>query len=259
MAASPTARVVLPWIASVLIHGLLAVGVFLMPDNAEPQRRAFELSNRKLPPPPPPPPPPPKLKLKKPVKLAMRKLPPRAARKLPPPPAEPKVTTKPKSVEPTRTPTFGIKLSGTATAAPGTGIQVPQGETLLTKPTRKPQKKKKKPGKIGKVDRPGFKTKFKTGERAPLAVVTRLPKVGKRVVPEYPDRMKELGIEGRVVLELTINASGKVIKARVVTGLHPQLDAAARAAALKMRFSPGTVNNVAVSVKIPYTFTFVLD
>ena len=45
----------------------------------------------------------------------------------------------------------------------------------------------------------------------------------------------------------------------VVQSLDPTLDEAAVQAAKDMRFSPGRVGEVAVSVDITYTFTFVLD
>lgn len=251
----------LSWALSVLLHGGLGLVLWLMPAAAKlpPPLKPIELTDRELPPepekpePPEPKPPPPAAQ----PKVAMiRKLPRPTVQ--PPPEQTPEAKpTEPKSVEPTRPPTFGIKLEGTSRAPAGTGVQVPEGDTLLTKPTRKQQKKK--PGKVAKTERRGFKADYEKGERAPLAVVTKMPKVQQKVIAEYPDKTKELGIEGRVVLQLSVDGKGRVKEARVVTALHPLLDAAAKAAALKMRFAPATVNGTPVAVKIPYTFTFVLD
>jgi TonB family protein len=117
-----------------------------------------------------------------------------------------------------------------------------------------------KKGPSRKVERPsGFKASYGKGEEAPVAVVTTQPKVLRQVTAEYPEKMKELGIEGRVILELTVDENGRVARARVLTSLRAELDAVALVAARQLLFSPARVNGVPVKVKIPYTFTFVLD
>jgi protein TonB len=241
----------------VLIHGLFGLVILLMPAEATRQKYLppIEILKREQKPKKPPP----KKDKEPPKPLEVKPMPKRVAmvRKLPPePPPEPEPQEPPQ--EPVVPPSFGISLEGTATAAPGSGVQVPRGETLLAKPPD-PKDPKKKPKKAA-PRRSGFKTSYGKGEHAPLAVVTTMPKIqGQKVQAEYPEKARELGIEGRVVLELTIDAQGKVKLARVLKGLHPLLDASAKAAALKMRFVPGTVNGTPVTVKIRYKFTFVLD
>jgi len=105
----------------------------------------------------------------------------------------------------------------------------------------------------------GFKRTFKKGEVAPRAVISKRAKVLKRVQPAYPASVTALGIEGRVTTRLTISETGAVIKAVVTKGLHPKLDAAAVAAAKKMRFAAATVDGKPVTTTITYKFTFVLD
>jgi protein TonB len=251
----------LGWVLSLVLHGALAGIVFLLPAEA---RRLpttpIEVIERKLPEPPRPKPPEPKEE----PKLEPREAPPEAkvamVKRIPkaPPRAEPEPEAKaePKGPPPDDTgpKTFGLKMEGTTKAAPGTGVAIPRGDSLRVSPTitkKGPEKKQEKPT--------GFKTSYSRGEEAPVAVVTVQPKVLRQVTAEYPERMKELGIEGRVVLELTIDGSGKVAAVRVLTGLRAELDAVAVAAARKLLFSPATVNGVPVKVKIPYTFTFVLD
>jgi protein TonB len=182
---------------------------------------------------------------------------PRPVEPPPEPPAEP--PERPKEPPPEAVPpSFGLKLSGTAKAPAGQGVQVPEGDTLKASPTQRRQEKDKdKP--VAPPSGHGFKKDYTPGEKAPLAVATTLPKMVKKVVPEYPEKARELGIEGRVMLELTVDGEGKVIDVRIVKGLHPVLDAAAVEAAKKMRFQPGTVNGTPVTLKIPVPFTFVLD
>lgn len=111
----------------------------------------------------------------------------------------------------------------------------------------------------GKPTGTGFKKTYRPGEQAPVAVITSKPKPLKRVVPAYPERMRELEIEGRVRLLLTIDGNGRVIKAKVIKSLRKELDDEAVKAAKKMLFAAAKVNGVPVTVTIPYTFTFVLD
>ena len=153
-------------------------------------------------------------------------------------------------------PSFGLQLSGTATARAGQGVQVPVGNTLKVSPE---VRSRKPPGPGAPRTRPGFKKRYSAGEDAPLAVVSTMPRPIQRVPASYPEEARDLEIEGRVVLELTVDSTGKVVNVRVVKRLHPLLDAEASRAARKMRFTPGTVNGTPVRVKIPYTFTFVLD
>jgi protein TonB len=236
--------------------------MFLLPAEAvQRQYKTIELTQRRLRPPPPPPPeklePPDPPKPKPAPKLvAMQRTPPKPQKPPEEPPPEPPVKPPP-TQPPAVPPSFGLKLSGTARAPAGQGVQVPEGNTLRVSP--KQRTKKPKQGPTAKVARPGFKKDYTPGEKAPLAVVTTMPWVAKRVPAEYPEKARDLEIEGRVVLELTVDGTGKVVAVKVVKSLHPLLDKAAIAAARKMQFRPGTVNGTPVEVKIPYTFTFVLD
>jgi TonB family protein len=62
-----------------------------------------------------------------------------------------------------------------------------------------------------------------------------------------------------VVVSLLIDEEGHVANARVLKPLDPRLDKATLAVVSRLRFSPARVGGKAVQVRIPYTFTFVLD
>lgn len=237
------------WIVSLLIHGGFAALIFWLPyDISASNQVPIEIDIKKTNPPLPS-----KTEKEsasekqlkqKPVRAVKKELP----HKHPPPLGDLNAKEPPK--EDTGPKTFGIEMSSTTTVSSGQGVQIPSGQSLQVSPSVK---------RIGKGSPQGFKQNYAKGELAPVAVATSMPKVLTRIVPTYPDRMKELGIEGRVVLELTIDGNGRVINVSIIRSLHKELDESAKQAAWKMRFTPAKVNGTAVSMKIPYTFTFVLD
>lgn len=54
----------------------------------------------------------------------------------------------------------------------------------------------------------------------------------------YPEALREKGVEGRVGLQVRLDSSGTPVAARVVTPLHPELDAIALRAVSHMRWQP---------------------
>jgi len=256
---------IVPWFASVLAHGGLAGLLVVMPEGSilDKKMNPIEVVERELPlpkpKPKPPEPKPPEPEAKpEPKPEAPKPKPKRRPRPRPdepppePPPAEEKSEEQQEATGPK---TFGINLEGTTTAGPGEGVALPQGDSLAVSP----RIRKRGPKQKSKGPKTGFKTTYRRNERAPIAMITTKPKVKKRVLASFPERARDLGIEGRVQLELTIDANGRVVKVKLLKGLHPLLDASAQKAARKMRFVPATVNGTAVKVKIKYTFTFVLD
>jgi len=79
-------------------------------------------------------------------------------------------------------------------------------------------------------------------------------KVIKRVAPEYPEEAERARIQGRVVLDLTVDESGNVSVAKVVSG-PAELREAAADAAKQWRFS----NAAKTPVTIQITLQFALD
>ncbi len=64
------------------------------------------------------------------------------------------------------------------------------------------------------------------------------PEPIEKVELEYPVEARQLGLEGRIVLRLFVDAEGRVEKVDVVSGAGEVLDKAAVAAAMQWRFSP---------------------
>ena len=61
------------------------------------------------------------------------------------------------------------------------------------------------------------------------------------------------------MLKLTIDEKGNVSEVRVVRGVHPELDAAAKAAAFRFKFKPGKSGGEPVITKgFVYRYTWVL-
>ena len=76
-----------------------------------------------------------------------------------------------------------------------------------------------------------------------------------RPQPPYPQMARAAGIEGAVVVEVTVGENGSVISARAVSG-HPLLRDAAVQAARGWRFSPTMLSGVPVKVIGTITFNF---
>jgi TonB family protein len=76
------------------------------------------------------------------------------------------------------------------------------------------------------------------------------------VAPIYPDIARAAGVSGMVVLECTIDPTGHVVDARVITG-HPLLNAAALDAVRQWRYSATRLNGVPVAVLMTVTVRFI--
>ncbi len=74
----------------------------------------------------------------------------------------------------------------------------------------------------------------------------------------YPEAAAKAGLQGDVILKLTIDREGKVTKADVMEALGSGFDEAAQAAALLFRFKPATRDGVPVAVIIPWKYSFTL-
>jgi protein TonB len=85
----------------------------------------------------------------------------------------------------------------------------------------------------------------------------RLPQPLSNPPPVYPSQARLEGRQGTVVLELTVDADGRVSAARVVqSSSHPVLDAAAQRALRSWRFTPGQRGGqpVEMTVRLPVHF-----
>jgi TonB family protein len=99
---------------------------------------------------------------------------------------------------------------------------------------------------------PGGRT---AGRNAPVsggilnAKATSLPK------PPYPAVARAARASGTVIVQVTVDETGKVTEARAISG-HPLLKAAAEQAARQARFTPTTLSGQPVKVKGVLTYNF---
>jgi TonB family protein len=89
-----------------------------------------------------------------------------------------------------------------------------------------------------------------------VAEVSQLPRFINQVKPLYPDSAKHAGIEGVVILQVDIDATGVVMDVEVIQGLGSGCDEAAVAAMKQSTFTPAYAGSepVPVRIKIPYRF-----
>jgi TonB family protein len=74
--------------------------------------------------------------------------------------------------------------------------------------------------------------------------------------PIYPERAKQLGITGRVIVSVLISQEGTVVWARIEEG-DPMLAEAVRQVACNARFQPAVIGGVTVLSSGVLTFNFV--
>ncbi|HLM47767.1 MAG TPA: TonB family protein [Myxococcaceae bacterium] len=240
-------------LVSLGVHGVGFVLLSRMQERTVPvAQRPVELvmvEVQKPPPPPPPPeepkPPPPKPKLAPkppPVKVAKAETPP------PPPPpdaAPPPPNDAPPPEQPARPVPLVVGISMSSTTSAG-GFAAPVGNTVYGKT----ENTAKDPKEVKAYSAPRY---------VPVYQVDSEPSVAGEVKIAYPDEARRAGIEGPVVLSITISHEGKVLKAVIVSGPGYGLNEAARDALMRFRFKPAIKNGEAVSTEMKYTYTFLLD
>jgi protein TonB len=77
------------------------------------------------------------------------------------------------------------------------------------------------------------------------------------VPPVYPELARAAQVEGIVILEAVIDASGAVTSARVLRG-HPMLDQSALDAVQRWKFTPARLNDEVIPVVMTVTVRFTL-
>jgi len=180
----------------------------------------------------------------------------------PPPPKKVEAPSQPKNTPPPPTnttptpvgheamaalPDFGIALSGGGEggiAVPVAGITANAGSQRAAGSNAATEKKVRGPA-----------PKPTDAADACVEEATK-PKYRDRVQPQYPDSARSANIEGKVRIEVTINAEGDVTDARIVQGLGHGLDEAALVAMKRTKFHPATKcgKPVATTIVIPITF-----
>lgn len=85
------------------------------------------------------------------------------------------------------------------------------------------------------------------------------PELLHEVTPRYTEPARRAGIEGAVILDLVIDAEGRVASATVLRGLPLGLTEAATDAVARWRFAPSVFNGRPVAVRYILTVWFNLD
>lgn len=145
----------------------------------------------------------------------------------------------------TAPPVFGVTMSSVVGPGSGSGFKVRVGNTLM----KDPEEEFTPPEEV------------KAYKPVPLYKVTRQPKFTRGVCkPEpYPPQAKQMGIEGRVELEVELRADGTVGEVKLIRGLGFDIDAAAIAAMKKCPFTPGEIGSKQVTTRITVGITFIIE
>lgn len=84
--------------------------------------------------------------------------------------------------------------------------------------------------------------------------------VAERITPiPYPERAKNLGIEGILEIEILIGTSGSVEQITIIRSPHPSFDKAAKSAVVKWKFKPAKNKGVPVRVRARKEIEFNLN
>jgi|GEM_PF-1566388 TonB family protein len=95
-------------------------------------------------------------------------------------------------------------------------------------------------------------------EQGQSSVVDKEPELVKFVRAPYPPEQLRLGIEGTVLLDILVNEYGLVDGVSVAKGLAPQLDSAAKSAAMQFVFTPALIDKKPIAVMLRFEYPFFL-
>ena len=129
----------------------------------------------------------------------------------------------PKDAPPPK-PVFGVSMNSTVEGNSGLSVRV--GNTIGVKPSDEV---------VAPEDvQPLRQVSFSKLEEPP-----KLLKDFQYSQSDYPAELMAEGVQGTVVLKLTIDETGAVSKVKVIRGVHPELDKLSMAACRKFKFKPG--------------------
>jgi protein TonB len=85
----------------------------------------------------------------------------------------------------------------------------------------------------------------------------RTPRTTSQIPPDYPSSMRQAGIDGQVLVEFTVDSTGRVMTARVLKSTQSDFEAATIRAVLRWRFEPGKRDGRAVPFRmvVPVRFS----
>ncbi len=228
-------------LASTLLHGAaFAAAARLGPPPAPPRTLELDVEIAEVPPPSPEPEPAEPTPPPRPRVAAVRRAPTPPPADAPPPPNEERP---PEAPRPHAAPRVGVSLSSTTQA--GT-FAVGVGNTLHGKAP-------------DKAVAPEDVKPYAAERYAPPTSLSAQPRPLDLPPIAYPSAARKAAVEGRVVLLLRLDATGRVSSARVVEEPGAGLGEAARAGALRFRFTPAMEAGEPVATEIRFTYTFVLE
>ena len=247
------------WVAilvSLLVHvAAVGVGISLRTERgAAARRQDVKIVVRQRPPEPPPekkPEPPPPLEKPVPTPPKIVKAPPPSA---PPPP--------PTKVPPVRV--VGLSLESTTEGGSGPAFAVGNtrfGETAARAVA--PQDVSPAPPGLdpAAVAPRGPGASNQAASHIPVAgVKIEFPKRRHPREPPYPQTLRSQGIEDDVSVLVSIDATGKVIAVKITkASQYPEMNEAARIAALAEEYDPATRDGVPIPYTIPFKYRFRLE
>lgn len=231
-------------LVTLLVHALALLAPLRLGDAHEPQEFIdFELAE--LPPlPEPPPPPEPEPEPEPPPK------PP--GPKNPDPTADPDVTSAesnrpaeepPSEPVPLRT---GLALEADQLAAEGMGVRVGNTSTAGFD------------ADVAPGDLQGFVDGGAGGGEGDVTPPKpdESPKLVRSFQPDYPERMRRRGVEGRVLVRVRVLANGRAGEVTLLVGVHPDLDRVAVEAVKRFRWRPARLHGKRVEGMVELAIRF---
>lgn len=181
-------------------------------------------------------------------------------------PAPPKATPEPEpqpmpqatsDPPPSKAVPLVVGLTLSSTSAKGRGPRLAVGNTLMGAPSQVATTPVSGPMVGGAVQASSGTTA--TAGSSGSQKVRVAAQLQHSTPPFYPPAAKRDGLEGVVVLTITISAEGTVKQARVIRGLSRPLDASALTAAKQTLWTPATVDGRPVTITRRFNVRFTLQ
>ena len=137
--------------------------------------------------------------------------------------------------------------------------QYPQVYRRVLPPAPKPLPKPETPAQAAPAPAAGPAGDQGTGPYRSAAEVSQLPRFINQVKIQYPKEAYKYNIEGRVTLQVDIDATGEVKKVALVQGLGYGCDEAVMEAIRQSTFSPALENGKPVPVSFSLSYRFRLN
>ncbi len=90
----------------------------------------------------------------------------------------------------------------------------------------------------------------------PFVAIENPPQVIKLATPSYPDIAYRMGLNGRVIVEVTVDQQGKPIQAIIIKSTSDIFNDEAISAAMKSTYKPAMMSTGPVTAKVTVPFNF---